>query len=216
MKKLFLLLLTFFTITLFVSCASTSKETAPRERDETFIADISSFKLDTLHLYTQLKTGKPKINDLSLYFDPKTNFLIVNTKIGIDYVRLGFTYDERKALFEAYNKYIEDYENGTIPTEKPTKKNAYTTGMALIGWGVTNYSYEADSKYITNAYYLTAEKPYFRLYFNAGADFTDKSIYSPVFSIYISPAQWETILELCNQEALEARVDEILEEADAF
>ena len=216
MKKLFLLTLTIFTISLFASCASTSKETAPRERDETFIADIDSFKLDTLHLYTQKKTGKPKVNDLTLSFDPRSNYLIVYTKIGLDYVRIGFSYEDRKSMLEAYNKYMEAFEARDIPNEKPTKKNAYTTGYALIGWGMTNYSYEANSKYQTNAYYMEPGKPYFRLYFNAGAAFSDNSIYSPPFSIYLSPAQWETILELCNQEALVARVDEILAEADAF
>ena len=216
MKSKFLLciLITALFITL-TSCAS-NEPAPPRERDETFIADINSFTLETIHLYTQRKNGKPKVNNLQFSFNPRTNLVIINTKIGMDFVQLGFSYQDRKALYEAYNKYIEAYNSDAIPNEKPTKKNAYTKGYTLMNWGAASLAYEASAPYITNAQYMAENKPYFKITYSAGSDFSDEHVYSPSFSIYISPSQWEHIIELCNQEALEARVDEIIAEADEF
>ena len=216
MKTKFLLLVFILTL-LFTLASCASKEPAPpRERDENYIANINPFSLETIHLYTQRKTGKPKVGDLALSFDPRSNFLYLNTKIGLDFVKLGFSYQDRKALYQAYTKYIEAFNANAIPTEKPNKKNAYSTGYSLMYWGVAGLSYEANAPYMTNAYYMEANKPYFRITYSAGSDFTDEHVYSPSFNIYISPAQWEHIIELCSQEHLEALTDEILAQAEAF
>ena len=194
------LALSIFILTLFVTLSScASKEPAPpRERDESFIADINPFSLETIHLYTQRKIGNPKPGDLALSFDPRTNYIYVSTKIGLDFVKIGLSYQERKSLYQAYNKYIEALNANAIPNEKPNKKNAYTTGYSVMYWGVAGYSYEANAPYMTNAYYMEPNKPYFRLTYSAGSDKNDSQIYSPSFNIYISPAQWEHIIELCN------------------
>ena len=214
MKKTLFTLITIITFLItLTACASTEKP--PRQRDDTFIADINSFTLDTVHLYTQRKTGKPKINDLVISFDPRTNYVNINTKIGIDFVKIGLSYEERKSLFDAYNKYIEALYSNGIPNEKPTKKNAYTKGYAFVYWGAAGLSYGANAPYMTNAYYMEPTKPYFRITFSAGAD-EEEHVYSPSFSVYISPTQWETLIEMCNQEHLVALTDEILAQANEF
>lgn len=73
----------------------------------------------------------------------------------------------------------------------------------------------SGSKYSTLAEYLEENKPYFRLKFDATDDYTDNST-SPLFCIYVSPLQWQTIFELCDQETLEAHCDEIIEQGQAF
>lgn len=213
-KFLLYILITALFINL-TSCAS--KEPAPpRERDESYIADVNPFSLETIHLYTQRKAGNQKVADLLLSFDPRTNYLYVNTKIGLDFVKLGFSYQDRKALYQAYNKYIEAFKENDIPNVKPNKKNAYNTGSSLIYWGVASLGYEANAPYMTNAFYMEPNKPYFRLTYSAGSDTTDEHVYSPSFYIYISPTQWEHIIELCNQEHLEELTDAILAEANEF
>ena len=77
------------------------------------------------------------------------------------------------------------------------------------------YSHDIQVTYSTNIEYLEPDKPYFRLKFNSITDPEDGST-SPSFSIYISPSQWKTIFEMCNQEILVSKVDEILQEADVW
>ena len=214
MKKSFLFLTIFFFIFLFTGCAS--KEKPVRERDETYIADIDSFDLETVYLYTQRKTGKPKVNSVTFSFSPRTNYIFITTKIGIDFVRVGFSYEERKSLYNSYTMYINDFNEKSFSTEKPTKKNAYSKGYGLMYWGAAGLSYEANAPYFTNVYFMEPSKPYYRLYFSAGEAINSKSVYSPSFSIYISPTQWKQILDLCDQAKLEARVDDILAQANSF
>ena len=216
MKKSLLYISILCTIILATGCASNSKIPEPRERDETFIADINSFSLDTVHLYTQRKAGKPKVNDLTLSFSPRNNYVYVSTKIGINFVRIGFSYNERVSLKEAQQTYIDAYTSKSIKNEKPNKKNAYSTGGATVEWGTTGYSRLANATYMTNVCFLEANKPYFRIYFIASQADGEEQIYSPAFSIYISPAQWNKILELCNQETLVAQTDEIIAQANEF
>ena len=77
--------------------------------------------------------------------------------------------------------------------------------------------YQAEVKYYTNVEYILDNKPYFRIQFEATkGQGADEQYSSPRTNIYISPAQWETIVEACNQERLVEMTDEILEEAQAF
>ncbi len=197
-----------------MSCSSMKK--APRERNETFIADVNAFDVEVFHLYTTLNMGKPKISDFSVYFAPRTNYLFINGRVGADQIRVGFDYKERQSITAAVNKYLVDYENGTIPNAKPSKKNAYSKGDVLIEWGMVGLSHEVDTTYITNAQYLEPDKPYFRIFFNSATEEGEEYVNSPRVSIFISPSQWEKIVEACNQERLVEMTDAILEEANAF
>ena len=99
--------------------------------------------------------------------------------------------------------------------QKPTKKNAYYKSSIPVSWGLLGYSHDIKPTFYANVEYLETNKPYFRLKFEAVSDPEDGST-SPSFSIYISPAQWKQIFELCDQQALEARCDEILAQAEEF
>ena len=213
-KFLFSILLLTILIT-FTSCAS--KEPAPpRERDETFIADIDSFKVDDFHLYAAFGINKPKIQDFTVYFSPRTNNIYFKGRVGIDFVQAVFSYNERIKILEAKEKYIIDYTEKSFPKEKPNKKNAYCIGNTTVSWGSIGLGHEVDTIYMTNVQSILDNKPYFRILFEQAKEEIDDGVSSPRFSIYISPAQWENIIEACNQQALEARCDEILAEADAF
>lgn len=213
-NKLITITFILLAAALLSSCAS--KEKPPRERSETYVADISSFYVDTFHVYTTVSSGKPKITDFEVTFAPRTNYLFIKGRVGLDIVRIGFAYEDRKLIFEAFQKYLADYENGTIPTGKPNKKNAYNTGTVLVEWGATGLAHRAVPTFITNAQFLEPKKPYFRFLCNAVAEEGRDQIYSPKVGIYISPSQWENIYEVCNQAHLEEMTDEILLEANAF
>ena len=214
MKKTIIIISAMILTILFTSCAS--KEKPPRVRDESFIADIGPFEVGELHLYTAYGITRPKISDFSIIFYPRSNNLSFRTKIGIDIVEFSFSYLERKQFFDAKNKYLELYNSGNIPNEKPKKKNALSTGNTYIGWGTLGASHQAYAPYYTNIEYILENKPYFRILFEQSKELDDSGNSSPRVSIYISPAQWEQIYELCNQASLEAHADEILAQAEAF
>ena len=75
MKKQFLITILITSIFL-VSCVSKEPK-PPRPRDETYIADINQFSVETFHLYASFGMNKPKIYDFTFYFAPRTNYVFV-------------------------------------------------------------------------------------------------------------------------------------------
>ena len=212
LKSFIILFITLFTISLF-SCAS--KHKVIKERSETFIADIDSFEIGDIPLYASLALANPSAKTFVLDFYPRTNNVTIEGRIAPDAINICFDYAERKKLYEAAQEYIQAYEEGTIKDEKPTKKNALCKGNVPLMWGVLGLGHSLDVNYTANIEYLEPDKPYFRLKFDATDDYSDNSS-SPAINIYISPSQWQTLFELCNQEDLEARCDEIIDQAEAF
>ena len=214
MKKTILTLTTLLLFTcIFTSCAS--KQKVQKERSEHFIADIDPFYIGELHLYTRMTVGSPKISDFELTYYPRSNVVSLKVKIGLDVIKIGFSYADRKKFYEAANSYIDSYENNMIKEEKPSKKNSILKDELPLSWGVFGYSHDISVKYMVNYEYLEPDRPYFRLKFDATTDPEDGTT-SPAFSIYISPAQWKQIFEICNQQALEAKCDEVLAQAEAW
>lgn len=216
MKKLILIITSILFALSLTGCATTTKTTAPRERDETFIADIDSFEVESFNLLTAKKNNKTKVTQVNITFSPRTNNLFIDTKVGMNYIRIVLPYQERSAILEAHNKYLEQYDSNTIKNEKPSKKNAYSNGFSKIQWGTLGYAHSANAEYITNAYYLEPDKPYFRISFLQQESEKEKGTYSPITNIFISPAQWEKIYDVCKQEHLVQLVDDILMEAAEF
>ncbi len=218
MKKIFFpLIITLSLLFVTISCASKKelKEQPVIERSENFIANLNTFFVGNLNLYTKRSLGNPVISQFDVYFSPRTNSILLAGKLGIDVIQIEFTYAERKNIYTAALQYISNYENGLISQEKPTTKNAYIKGNVPISWGVFGYTYDAVTKYQVNTEYLWIEKPYYRFKLEA-APAEDENGSSPAFSIYVSPSQWQTIFELCDQATLEARCDEVVEQAEEF
>ena len=214
MKKSIFITLLILICTFFTACAS--KDKPPRERDETFIADLNAFEIETFHVYASMLKRTPKIHDFTVTFYPRSNYIFVKGRVGVDIVRFGLSFDERKSLQSAHDKYLEAYEAGTLPTGKPNKKNAFSKGYSELQWGVTGTPHSVVTTYQTNVQYLEPNKPYFKITFVPAEEEGREHISSPRLNIFISPAQWEKIYEVCNQERLVQMTDEILAEAQEF
>ena len=214
MKKAILTILALLLIISLSSCAS--KEKPPRERDETYIADINMFTVETFNLYSAFGMGQPKVQDFTFIFEPRTNYLYARGRIGIDQVEVAFSYKERQKILAAKDMYILEYETGNLTKKKPSKKNAYNTGSVPLRWGVAGLAHSTVTTYMTNVQYILKDKPYFRILFSPAKEDDGSENSSPKIMVYISPAQWEKIIEACNQERLVELTDAIIEEADEF
>ena len=215
MKKTILTILALSLLVISLSsCAS--KDKPPRERDETYIADIDMFTVETFYLYGSFGKGKPKVHDFTFIFSPRTNYIYVRGRIGIDQIEAGFSYNERQKILEAKDKYLLEYETKNLTTQKPSKKNAYSLGDVPVRWGVAGLTHSADTTYMTNVEYILEGKPYFRIQLQQAKEDDGSGNSSPRVMVYISPSQWEKIIEACNQERLVELTDEILAEADEF
>ncbi|MBR4791662.1 MAG: hypothetical protein IK024_12290 [Treponema sp.] len=213
MKRIFFVLL-IAAVFLLSSCAS--KDKPPRERDETYIADINAFTVETFNLYSAFGMGQPKVQDFTFIFEPRTNYLYARGRIGIDQVEVAFSYKERQKILAAKDMYILEYETDNLTKQKPSKKNAYNTGSVPIRWGVAGLGHSTVTTYMTNVQYILKDKPYFRILFSSAKEDDGSENSSPKIMVYISPAQWEKIIEACNQERLVELTDAIIEEADEF
>ncbi len=213
-KKNSIILFILISIFLLGSCAS--KKIIVRERSESFIADINPFEIDTFHLYaSSSNVGKVKVSDLYFTFDPRSNYIYVSGRIGVNAVRFGFSYEERKSLLEARNAYIRAYEASAIKDVKPSKKNAFSTGTVSVEWGAAGLAHGVETGYFTSTQYLEKDKPYFLIQFIQTEEEISE-VYSPKIFVYISPAQWEKIIEACDQQVLVEMSDRIMEEAQEF
>lgn len=216
MKKTLSIILTLSTLIIILFSGCASKEKPVRVRDENFVADVPYFKVGVLHLYSSFSLNKQKVNDFEVSFYPRSNYLYIKGRIGADIVDIGFSYNERKSLAQAKDAYLEAFKQGKLKKEKPTKKNAFSTGTARFFWGTFGANNETVARYYTNVQYILDDKPYFRILFEQTKELEDPDKTSPRINIYISPAQWEQIVEMCNQETLEAQTDAIVLQADAF
>ena len=214
MKKSIFITTFLLLFVLLSGCAS--KQIIHRERTENFIADVDSFEVGKLHLYTSVGIARPKIHDYYVRFAPRSNYIYIKARVGIDIIEIGVPYSERKSLNAAKEKYLADYEAGNIPKTKPNKKNAISNGVVSIGWGAFGTGHDVMTTYMTNTQYLEENKPYFRIKLKSTDEEGNDHVSSPPLAIYISPSQWDQIYQMCSQESLVAQTDEILAQANAF
>ena len=168
-----------------------------------------------MHLYTRMTINSPKISDFELVFTPRTNNISVSSKLGLDVIKVNFSYKERQLVKTVAEQYIELYNNNDIKDDKSNNKNALLKSEIPLSWGVFGFTHSIKVKYQIHIEYLEPKKPYLRLKFEPTTDPKDDST-TPAFSIYVSPSQWQTIFDMCSQESLEAQCDEIIEQAEAF
>lgn len=200
---------------LLTSCKST-KIKPPRERDEFYLADLEDFELDKVSCLSAFGKSDAKATELYFYASPRTNNIYFYFKLGIDQVRVSFTYAERCAIYESFNRYLEIIQNSKLDNRNPTKKNSFNIGKTDLGWGMGGISRIVNTEYSTNYQFLEKNKPYFKVQFYSAQVETEKNIGSPYFAIYMSPAQIRKVMEICDQDKIISEIDRVLNEAYIF
>ena len=206
-----------FTCALFMiaGCATTSKQTEEESPYLTTLGDFAPFELgDAISLWKSGDEVSPC--EMNLYCVPRTNKIEIYFSKLINRVCLMMDAEDCAEFEKNVEKYMADYNAGNFDkNHKPTKDNSYGMMKPCIAWGVFGYSYNADIKARFN-YEIIGGKPYFSMSMEQGLANGEKDVYSPKMTMYFSPSQLETILELTDPEIIAAHIKELETEAYSF
>jgi len=210
--KVIFLLFTIFLVSFFFSC-----KTAPKEKpvDPNFLGDYAPIQFENL-MGVSYNAKKIKPLEIKAFFVPRMNTVELYFRLGINSMALVLDQETRETLLDSIYAYLEDYqEERFLPNYIPTKENVYKNGKLSISWGLLSPGYTAsDSPFRTNYKNLDA-KPYFYIYIQPSPD-DKKENYSPKTEFYFSPSQLEALVEVLEQENLQAYIDELDTKAYGF
>ncbi len=232
MKKR-VLFITAMSAFIFISCASKAAEddhtiyyegdegyteivTAP-EKTEDFLGDFNPIKLEQrMFLVKSLNKLKPKeMQDIRLV--PRRNTLELTFHYGVNNTVLILNSRERAKIKEAAELFLTQYENKEIPRHKINAKTAYFNSKCTLYWGVM--STEKGTK--NNDYYANVEifqkHAYFILHFvpTRGESNSDDA-FTPKTVLYFSPSQTRELIELMDQDYLNAQVNYLEKKAYTY
>jgi len=211
-KKVIFLLFTIFLVSFFFSCNTTPKE---KPIDPNFLGDYAPIQFENL-MGVSYNTKKIKPLEIKAFFVPRMNTVELYFHLGINSIALVLDQEAREILLDSIYAYLLDYqEERFLPNYVPTKENVYKNGKLSISWGLLSPGYTAsDSPFRTNYKNLDA-KPYFYIYIQPSPD-DKKENYSPKTEFYFSPSQLEALVEVLEQENLQAYIDELDTKAYGF
>ena len=215
MKKTIYIISILCVFILLAGCATTSKKQEEESPYLTTLGDFSPFELgDAFGLWKSGNDVAPC--ELTLYCIPRTNKIEIHYSRNINKVCLMMDAEACESFENCVKLYMADYNSGSFDKNyKPSKDNAYGTMKPGIAWGVFGYSYNADIKARFN-YEIIGGKPYFSMYLDQAKANGDSDAYSPIMTMYFTPSQLETIMELASSETIAAHIAELENEAYAF
>ena len=215
MKKCLYGLIVLFAFLLLAGCATTSKKTEEESPYLTTLGDFSPFKLgDAISLWKSGDDVSPC--EMELYCIPRSNKIEIHFSKYIDKICLILDAQDCALFEECVKAYMEDYNSSNfVKNYKPTRDNSYGRMFPSISWGVFGYGYNADIKAYFN-YEIIGGKPYFSMMLDQASDKSSTDIYSPKMTMYFSPSQLETILEITSPETIGEYIKELEAEAYTF
>lgn len=113
--------------------------------------------------YKALLKQELQAAEVSVMLYPKRGLVGIEFKKGIGHKeRVLFDADARKALKEAYEQYIDDYENKKLDKKKTKYERKYGYARVKTEWGPFQYSSYAEPK-ASFGYIFVGKSPYFAL-----------------------------------------------------
>lgn len=214
MKNRILLFVFLCALISLVGCATTSpvKEESPYP---TSLGDFSPFKLgDAFSLWKSGDDVSPC--EMTIYCVPRVNEIEIHFSKLINKVCLMLDAEDCDNFAKNVEAYMNDYNsNGFDKNYKPKKENSYGKMTPGIAWGVFGYSYNTEIEAFFN-YEIIGGKPYFSMYLDQEADSTSSDVYSPIMTMYFTPDQLETIMEMTSSEVIDEYIKSLEEEAYHF
>jgi hypothetical protein len=208
-----------FSLVFIISCASTEETT-----DKNFLGNFLPQDLETLigNSMTENK-GKLTPHEFDLVFYPNGNAIEMTYRTGLNFIRLNLMQENREAMIEAMQKYLDDYQTDRLTKENAKKKAYFGKTQISMLWGLLAPTYYAHKVTLRFEYqYAENNKPYF-IIANATTKETNDSgtaksdgANSPANRIALSPLQCQKLIEEINQETLLGIVSKLQADADAF
>lgn len=215
MKRIILFFSVLCAFLLLAGCATTSAKTEEESPYLTTLGDFSPFELgDAISLWKSGDEVSPC--ELKLYCIPRTNRIEVYFSKLMNRVCIMMDAEDCAEFEKCVQAYMKDYNEGNFDkNHKPKKDNSYGLMKPCIAWGVFGYSYNADIMTRFN-YEIIGGKPYFSMIIEQGLANGESDVYSPNMTMYFSPSQLETIMELTDPEVIMTYIKELEEEAYSF
>ena len=213
MKKTIHIIIVMLLFLMLNGCASNSNKA-----ESPYLAtlgDFSPFELgEAMSLWKDGNGVSPC--ELDLYCVPRTNKIEVYFSSLINKVCLMMSAENCEQFEKAVNEYMTAYNTSSFDkNHKPTKKNAYGSMKTNIAWGVFGYGYNAEIQVLLN-YEIIGGKPYFSMSMSQGEAKEESKIYSPSMTMYFTPSQLETIIELTDSDRIAEYIKTLETEAFSF
>ena len=215
MKKSLYIITALCAFLMLAGCATTSKKVEEESPYPTSIGDFAPFELgDAMSLWKSGDDVTPC--EMELYCIPRSNKIEIHFHKLVNKVCLMMDAEDCAEFENNVQKYMADYNEGNFDKKhKPSKENSYGFMKPGIAWGVLGYSYNADIKARFN-YEIIGGKPYFSMLMEQSVANGESDIYSPIMTMYFSPSQLETIMELTSTETIMEHIKELETEAYEF
>lgn len=208
------------SLMLAFSCASTKEKVI----DENYLGDFlpQEFEVFVANSISE-SSGELTPREFESVFYPDGNAVQITYRTGMNTLLLTLLQKDRLACIDAMNRYISEYQSGLL-TEQNSKKKAYFgSTMMTLEWGLLAPTYTCTNIKLRFEYQIAENgKPYFVIANASTGETNDEGVKirgganSPANRIAMSPLQCQKFIETFNQERLQAIVDKLREEADAF
>ena len=231
MKKLINLILIFCAINL-ISCASNqvqnSEEDYSEEYDysiekdieqpqttDNFLGDFDPIEMPPLMFLTKSRSKVNPKEVKNVHLIPRTNNVELRFRNGANDITIILDSAERNKIFEACETFLQQYEDKTIPHHKVNNKTAYFNSKCSLWYGVIT----GGNGCTKNDYYVNCEfidkRPYLLLKCQPTRCDDEKS-FTPKVSLYMSPTQIKTFMEVMKQETLNELLTNLKEKAYTY
>lgn len=198
-------------------------KTAPQAKDPNFLGNYTPQELDVIMANTVPQNSselKPK--EVGFMFFPQTNIVRMALHSGTANVYVFMSQENREAMIQAMQTYIESYQAGSLNDKNDKKKAFFGKSDTFIQWGLLAPTHYGKPTLRFEYQLITKDKPYF-IIGNATSPETDDEGYkvknggnSPALRIAFSPIQCQRVIELINQDALMSIVKKLDDEAAQF
>lgn len=212
MARKFFGVLCVLMVFLLFSCASNKEQV----KDPNFLGDYEPIQLENAMGWVTL-FGNEKPKEIELFFVPRTNRVEMYFRDLQNRICIILAPEHRELMIDAALQFMEDIESDNVPERKANSKNYYAQSKCSVGWGVLSTARVTTKAPLQFNYeYFKDGRPYFLMKALPAPDKEEPDVYSPTVEVYFSPAQLEALYEILNQEALQAKVDELDAKAYAY
>lgn len=183
---------------------------------ETFIGDFDPVQLQSLMALTKFN-GKMKPKEL------RRNFLVPRTN-GVEFyyrdlaneICFILNYKERQKLIDAGKQFLEAHEAHSFKKHKVNKKTAYYNSRCSLWFGVLEVSTGCTKNDYYVNYDIINKHAYMVITFVASRVDDDNTTFTPTTKLYFSPSQVQELIEVLDQDHLQAELAALIKRAYTY